>query len=65
MIFTKGPHRSMLKVALMRSLAGTKEQNIPAGRQEWLGGVGGWSREFGERGDWSLSHRFFFYDGEV
>lgn len=41
MIFTKGPHRSMLKVALMRSLVGTKDQSILAGRQEWLGGVRG------------------------
>ena len=59
MIFRKGPHRSMLKVTLMRSLVGTKDQNIAAGRQEWLWGVGGCNREFEERGDWSLSQFFF------
>ena len=63
--FTKGPHISVLKVALMRSLVGTSDQNIAAGRQEWLGGAGGWGRELSERGDWSLSHRVFFYDGKV
>lgn len=41
MIFTKGSRRSVLKVALMRSLAGTKDQNTLAGRQEWLGGSWG------------------------
>lgn len=38
---------------------GTRDQSMAAGRQEWLGGVGGW--ELSERGDWSLSHRFFFF----
>lgn len=54
MIFTKGQHRSMLKVALMRSLAGTTTRAHWPSDRNGLRGVGGLEEEVT-----SFSHSFF------